>query len=116
MSLGMRLVFLDTQSAPAGLDFAPLKQLGELITYESTKPLESFHRVEGCDVVITVGVPISRPLLDWAPRVRQIVVLSPSPDLVDMQAAGDLGVKVSVLGSDPNLAERAAAAIRGAGE
>lgn len=109
----MRLVLLDRLNAPADFDFSSLETFGEVVSYESTAPLESFSRVAGFDVVISAAVPISRALLDWAPRIRQVLLLSASADRVDLQAARDLGVIVTVLGEPPGLGERAAKAITG---
>ena len=105
MSLGMRLLLLDRENLEGHVDLTPLEKIGELTVYERTTPLESFDRVGGCEVLLTVSVPVGRALLDWAPRLRHIVVLSPRPDLVDMQAAADLGVKVTVLGGAASLGE-----------
>lgn len=110
----MRLLLLDRGKLSGAIDLAPLRALGELTTYEETKPLEAFNRVEGCEVLLTVEVPVGRALLDWAPRVRQVVVLSNRPDLVEMQAAADLGVTVTLLAQSPSLISDAAAAIKAA--
>lgn len=111
MSLGMRLLLMDRENLQGTVDLTPLEKLGELTVYERTTPLESFSRIEGCEVLLTVAVPVGRALLDWAPRVRHVLVLSPRPDLVDMRAAADLGVKVTVLGDIASLGERAAEAL-----
>lgn len=103
----MRLLLLDRRAFferfPAAgensgvADLSPLEAVGELTVYEETSPLESFDRAAGADVILTAAVPISRMLLDWAPRVRQVVILGGSAELVDPLAAEDLGVSVVVV-------------------
>lgn len=98
----MRLLLLDRRALENRFgekpDLSPLRALGELIVFEESSPLESFDRVKGADVVLTVSVPVSRPFLDWAPRVRHAVLLGGSESGVDDVAASDLGVTVTVAG------------------
>ncbi|MFW6214636.1 MAG: hypothetical protein ACOC45_01690 [Alkalispirochaetaceae bacterium] len=112
----MRLILLDYNALAREeeVDLTPLKQLGELEIHEVTKPLESFQRVQRCDVLLTVAVPVSRMLLDWAPRIAQIVLLGGARSLVDMVAVKDLGVILTEIppGEAQTMVEQAAEAIR----
>lgn len=108
----MRLVLLDRSNLAQTASLSALEELGELAVYEKTEPLEAFNRLKRCDVLLTVEVPVGRALLDWAPRLRQVVVLSARGDLIDTRAAADLGVTVTLLGNPESLIEEAAGAIR----
>lgn len=115
----MRLILLDLNALGGedSVDLSPLREVGELEIHETTNPLESFRRVERCDVLLTVGVPVSRMLLDWAPKIRQVVLLGGSRSLVDMTAVSDLEVILTEIppGEPDAMVAGAAEAIRAAG-
>ncbi|MGB3225054.1 MAG: D-2-hydroxyacid dehydrogenase [Desulforhopalus sp.] len=90
----MKAVFLDNE----GLDDLFISNLEEecrsLQMFRTTAPLEIEKRIADADIVILNKVKISRQHLEAAPSVRLICVVATGTDVVDLQAAAELGVTV----------------------
>lgn len=90
----MKAVFLDSE----GLDDLCLDALrqecGTLTSFATTAPAELAGRLHGADIVILNKTKISREHLLAAPSVRLIAVVATGTDVVDLQAAAELGVTV----------------------
>lgn len=90
----MKAVFLDNE----GLDDLFISKLEEecrsLQMFRTTAPLEVEARIAGADIVILNKVKITRQHLEAAPSVRLICVVATGTDVVDLQAARELGVTV----------------------
>lgn len=90
----MKAVFLDDE----GLDNLFIsnleKECRSLQMFRTTAPVEVETRIAGADIVILNKVKISRRHLEAAPSVRLICVVATGTDVVDLQAARDLGVTV----------------------
>ena len=90
----MKAVFLDSD----GLDDLVLdglkKECSTLAIFPTTAPDEVTGRLEGVELVILNKVKISRDHLLAAPSVRLIAVVATGTDVVDLQAAAELGVTV----------------------
>jgi glycerate dehydrogenase len=90
----MNAVFLDSE----GLDdfsFDGLsKECTSLQVFRITLPEEISARIAGADVIILNKVVIARHHLLAAPSVRLICAVATGTDVVDLQAAAELGVTV----------------------
>jgi glycerate dehydrogenase len=90
----MNAVFLDS----AGLDEFSLASLsGEctsLRVFHTTSPEEVTERINGAELIILNKVPISRQHLLATPSVRLISIVATGTDVIDLQAASELGVTV----------------------
>jgi glycerate dehydrogenase len=90
----MKAVFLDNE----GLDDLFISNLEEecrsLEKFRTTTPLEVEARIADADIVILNKVKVSRQHLEAAPSVRLICVVATGTDVVDLQAAAELGVTV----------------------
>jgi glycerate dehydrogenase len=90
----MKAVFLDTE----GLDDRFLgnleKECSSLKLFATTAPEELAKRIIGADLIILNKVAITRKHLEAAPTIKLICVVATGIDVIDMQAATELGVTV----------------------
>lgn len=91
----MRAVILDLK----GLDSLELHAIealvDELVCYDLT-PLEQIeNRIKGFDIVITNKTPLTRKVLSAAKGVKFISVMATGTNVVDRDAARELGIPVS---------------------
>jgi len=90
----MNAVFLDS----AGLDEFSLKSLTDECTslqvFHTTTPEEVTERITGAELLIVNKVRITRRHLLSSPSIRLICVVATGTDVIDLQAAMELGVIV----------------------
>jgi len=90
----MKAVFLDTESLD-DLSLAPIKQqCSSLELYGTTSPDQVTERIAGAELVILNKVRIERRHLECAPSLKLICLVATGTDVVDVQAASELGVTV----------------------
>jgi len=90
----MKAVFLDTESLD-DLSFAPIEQhCSHLALYGTTTPELVAERIADAELVLLNKVRINRQHLEDAPSVKLICVVATGTDVVDLQAASELGVTV----------------------
>ncbi len=91
----MRAVILDLKGLEA-LDLSAIEFLvDELVCYDLTAEDEIAHRIDGFDIVITNKTPLSRHHLEHSAQLKLICVLATGTNVVDKQAAYELGIPVS---------------------
>lgn len=92
---GERLVFLDSHALnPGDLSWAPLQELGTLVTYPRTRPEEVVERAKDADVVILNKVRLGEEEFRQLPQLRLILVAATGYDVIDLQAARRHGITV----------------------
>ncbi len=92
----MKIVVLDGYAAnPGDLSWAPLEALGELTVYDRTAPEDVAARIAGAEMVLTNKVVFNRTLLTQAKDLKYIGVLATGYNVVDVQAARELGIIVT---------------------
>jgi len=90
----MKAVFLDTESLD-DLSLAPIQQqCSSLALYGTTSPEQVAERIAGAELVILNKVRIERRHLEGAPSLKLICLVATGTDVVDVQAASELGVTV----------------------
>ncbi|MDR2456812.1 MAG: D-2-hydroxyacid dehydrogenase [Deltaproteobacteria bacterium] len=80
---------------PGDLSWDGLTALGEAEIFERTPSAEVSARLKGRDLVLTNKTKLTRELLTEAPGIRYIGVMATGYDIVDIQAAKELGVVVT---------------------
>ena len=91
----MHLVILDGGSTnPGDVSWAPLRALGSVTVYDSTKPEEIVERAKDAEAVILNRNVISREIMQKLPKLRFIGLLATGYNTVDVKAAGELGITV----------------------
>ncbi|MDR0570701.1 MAG: D-2-hydroxyacid dehydrogenase [Clostridiales Family XIII bacterium] len=92
----MKIVVLDGYTAnPGDLSWAPVSGLGEFVSYDRTPPGETVGRIGGAEAVMTNKTPITREVMAACPGLRYIGVLATGYNVVDVEAAREMGVTVT---------------------
>ncbi len=92
----MKIVVLDGYTMnPGDLDWAALRALGEVDIHDRTPPERVAERAAGAMVLMTNKTPLDRRQLAALPDLRYIGVLATGYNVVDCQAARELGVAVT---------------------
>ncbi|HIS78737.1 MAG TPA: D-2-hydroxyacid dehydrogenase [Candidatus Caccousia stercoris] len=91
----MKIVVLDGYTLnPGDLTWEPLERLGELTVYDRTPPEQIAERIKGAQAVLTNKTPLSRELLSDS-SARYVGVLATGYNVVDVEAARELGIPVT---------------------
>ncbi|MDO6515140.1 MULTISPECIES: D-2-hydroxyacid dehydrogenase [unclassified Neptuniibacter] len=91
----MRAVILDLKGLEA-LDLSAIEFLvEELVCYDLTPDKEIGNRIQGFDIVITNKTPLARHHLEQASQLKLVCVLATGTNVIDKQAACELGIPVS---------------------
>jgi glycerate dehydrogenase len=88
----MKICVLDGQTLnPGDLSWNELEQIGETKIYDRTPVDLIVERAEGAEIVLTNKTPLNRATLERLPNTKYIGVLATGYDVVDVQAAKELG-------------------------
>jgi phosphoglycerate dehydrogenase-like enzyme len=93
--MSIKVVVLDAAQLPAGVDFPPL----EVVKYgwEQYPQLTGDDIAERCwraDIVVTLGTPIDRPVLEKMIKVGLLICASGACAQVDQAAVAERGVEL----------------------
>ena len=92
----MKIVILDGYTEnPGDLSWAGFEALGDLTIYDYTTADEIAGRIAGAQIVYTNKTPLSRETIEGAKELRFIGVLATGYNVVDIEAARELGIPVS---------------------
>lgn len=92
----MKIIALDGHTLnPGDLDWGALEQLGELTVYDRTPQDEVVERAQGAEILITNKTPINGKMIEQLPELKFISVLATGYNIVDVEAAKRLSIKVS---------------------
>ncbi len=92
----MKIVILDGYAAnPGDLDYHLLEQLGEVTVYPRTSDAEKVERSKDADIVLLNKVQMDADTLKQLPRLKYIGIQATGYNVVDIQAAKELGIIVT---------------------
>lgn len=92
----MNIVILDGFTiAHNELQWSELQLLGTLTVYDRTAAADTVKRCEHADIVLTNKVLLGRQEMQQLPRLRYIGVLATGYNVVDVEAAHELGITVT---------------------
>ncbi|QYK13798.1 D-2-hydroxyacid dehydrogenase [Shewanella rhizosphaerae] len=92
----MKIVVLDGYTLnPGDLDWQPLAALGEFHCFDRTSPDELLDRAQGAQVLLTNKTLLDADALRELPDLEYIGVLATGTNVVDLNAASELGIKVT---------------------
>ncbi len=92
----MNIVILDGFTiAHNELQWSELQQLGTLTVYDRTAAADTVKRCQHADIVLTNKVLLGRQEMQQLPRLRYIGVLATGYNVVDVEAAHELGITVT---------------------
>jgi lactate dehydrogenase-like 2-hydroxyacid dehydrogenase len=89
-----KIVFLDISTIGELDNLSRLKEIGEFVSYESTKPNQCIERISDCQVVITNKVVIDKDVIDACPALKLICVAATGMNNIDVGYAVKRGVEV----------------------
>ena len=91
----MKLVVLDSQAVnPGDLSWDWLKEFGEIAVYPRTPEEEVVSRLGDAEIVLINKIPMTRQVLESCPNLKLICVQATGYNVVDCQAARELGIPV----------------------
>jgi len=92
----MKIVVLDGYTEnPGDLSWQGLEQLGDVTVYDRTPAELVTQRIGDAEIIYTNKTPITRQVLEASPSVKFVGVLATGYNVVDVQAARELGVTVT---------------------
>lgn len=92
----MKIVVLDGYTLnPGDLSWEGLERLGELKVYDRTPEDKILERIGNAEIVFTNKTPLRRETLEKTPSVKYIGVLATGYNVVDTDAAKELGIIVT---------------------
>ena len=90
-----RIVILDGLTTnPGDVSWGELESLGDLVVHDRTAPADVVPRASGADILLTNKTTIDRDMLAALPGLGCIGVLATGYNVVDVAAAGELGIPV----------------------
>lgn len=92
----MKIVILDAYTLnPGDLSWDELEQLGELIVYDRTAPIETVERCKEAEVVLTNKVIFDQAVIAQLPQLKYIGVTATGYNVVDLAYAKMQGIVVT---------------------
>lgn len=92
----MKIVILDAYTLnPGDLSWDELSTFGELCVYDRTAPDEILERCKDAEIILDNKVVLDRETLMQLPNLKYIGVLATGFNIIDVQAARELGITVS---------------------
>lgn len=89
----MKLVILDSLTLGA-INLEVFRDFGELSIYSHTSQDEILSRCQDAEVIITCKVPFDANTLASLPSLKLIALTSTGTNIIDLQAAKELGIEV----------------------
>ena len=92
----MKTVIVDAfTSNPGDLSWDSIAQITDLTIYPRTSPDQLLERVKDAEAVLSNKVCFDRQVLEQLPKLKYIGVLATGTNIIDLQAASDLGICVT---------------------
>lgn len=89
----MKIVFLDAATM-GDVSFAPIRDLGDFVCYDTSTPEEALERVKDCEVLIINKVLVTKELIDAAPKLKLICESATGINNIDVDYAASKGIPV----------------------
>lgn len=101
----MNIVILDGHALnPGDLSYDVFKEFGNVTYYPRTSPDLTFERIKDAEVVLLNKVVLSRKLLEQCKKLKYIGVFATGYNVVDIEAARELGIVVTNIPSYSTMA------------
>lgn len=92
----MKITILDGYGMnPGDMSWAPLEELGDLTVYDRTAPEQVLERTAGSEALLTNKTVLTAETLRALPQLRYVGVLATGYNVVDIDAARELGIVVT---------------------
>ena len=90
----MKITLLDAKTLGDDLDLAPLRELGEFVSYDTTRADETLDRIKDSDIIITNKVVITAKMMAEAPKLKLICISATGMNNVDLDEAKKRDIEV----------------------
>lgn len=92
----MKITILDGYGMnPGDMSWAPLEELGDLTVYDRTAPEQVLERAASSEALLTNKTVLTAETLRALPQLRYVGVLATGYNVVDIDAARELGIVVT---------------------
>ena len=92
----MNIVVLDGYTLnPGDLTWKDLETLGQCTVYDRTQPDETVPRAKDAEIVLTNKTLLFSDVIKQLPKLKYIGVLATGYNVVDVEAAGNLGIPIT---------------------
>jgi len=92
----MKIVILDGYALnPGDLSWGPVEELGEVVIYDRTEEKMVVERADDAEVVLVNKIGMSRDTMEKLPNLKYIGVTATGFDVIDLEAAKELGIRVT---------------------
>ena len=92
----MKIVIMDGSAAnPGDTSWQPFEEIGEVIAYDVTSTDQIIERAKDAEIVITNKTPFTKETLEALPNLKYIGVLATGYNVIDLEAAANLGIVVT---------------------
>ena len=92
----MNIAILDGKILnPGDLSWKDFESTGNVEVYDTTSPDEIIPRSENAEFILTNKVPFTRETMEKLPKLKYIGVTATGYNIIDIQAARDLGITVT---------------------
>lgn len=92
----MKGVILEGNSVnPGDISWEPVSRLCDMTIYENTRDEEKWDRIEGCGIVLTNKIEITREVFERFPGIKYVGVCATGYNVVDTAAAKEYGAVVT---------------------
>lgn len=92
----MKIVVLDGYGLnPGDLSWRGFEELGECVVYDRTKPEQLAERAAGAEALVTNKTVLTGEAMRALPALRYVGILATGYNVVDIQAAKELGIVVT---------------------
>lgn len=92
----MKITILDGYGMnPGDMSWAPLEELGDLTVYDRTAPEQVLEHAAGSEALLTNKTVLTAETLRALPQLRYVGVLATGYNVVDINAARELGIVVT---------------------
>ena len=96
----MKIVITDAKTiADNELFFEPLKELGELVIYQLTKPEEIVERIDDADILLCNKTYIGRKIMSECRNLKYIGLFATGYNNIDLECAREMDITVCNAGS-----------------
>jgi glycerate dehydrogenase len=91
----MKIVFLETDTLGNDVELAPFDQLGEVIKYPASDPVQNAKRIKDAEVVIVNKVPMNEATLGGAGSLKLICITGTGTNIVDFDYTNSRNITVA---------------------
>lgn len=91
----MKIVFMETDTLGNDVDLSSFDQIGEVVKYPCSDPIQDGERVLDADIVIVNKIPMNEKTLEKAKKLKLICITGTGTNIVDFAYTNAKGIAVA---------------------